>query len=177
MTIYLNDERDYTPIVEEWVRWFYETMDINDPYLRPGNETGEAPDGVKIIFDGFGDYEGEDENGEYVYEEAGNKNMISFAVFVHKTSLTEDFPEHEQTPWALIHRPKEEVCIWAWYDVENDEIDIIPFEENNSTELDSDFVVDLIFKIAERDGFDFDGDNKERPPSNAWPFPTKDKDD
>ncbi len=126
---------------------------------------------------GFGDYEGENENGEYVYEEAGNKNMVSFAVFVHKTSLTEDFPEHEQTPWALIHRPKEEVCIYAWYDVENDQLDIIPFEDNNSTELDHEFVTDLIFKIAERDGFDFDDDKEERLPSNAWPFPTKAKDD
>jgi len=55
------------------------------------------------------------------------------------------------TPWALIHRPKEEVCIWAWYDVNADVVEIIPFEDNNSTELDPQFVTDLIFKIYARE--------------------------
>ena len=110
MTIYLDDERDYSPVIEGWVREFISTMD-EDEDLYPGNDSGDAPFGVKIIFDGFGDLETEDENGEYVYEEGGNKAMKSFAVFVHKNSLTEDFSPHEQTPWALIHRPKEEVCI------------------------------------------------------------------
>jgi hypothetical protein len=35
--------------------------------------------------------------------------------------------------------------------MQNDEFDIIPFEDNNSTELDHDFVTELIFKIEERD--------------------------
>jgi hypothetical protein len=65
--------------------------------------------------------------------------------------LTEEFPPHELTPWALIHRPKEEVCIYCWYDVNADLVDIIPFEDNNSTELDPKFVTQLIFKIQERD--------------------------
>ena len=142
MTIYLNDDRDYTEIVEGWVREFICTMD-EDP-LEPGDESGDAPFGVKIIFDGYG-YD------EETNEENANKNMIGLAVFVHKNSLTEEFPPHELTPWALIHRPKEEVCIWAWYDVENDEVSIIPFEDNNSTELDHNFVTKLIFDIAERD--------------------------
>ena len=146
MTIYFNDERDYSPIVEGWVREFISTMDEGDD-LEPGNDSGDAPFGVKIIFDGYG-YD------EETNEENANKNFMSFAVFVHKNSLTEDFPEHDLTPWALIHRPKEEVCIYAWYDVENDSIDIVPFEENDSTELDHDFVIDLIFKIAERDGLE-----------------------
>ena len=142
MTIHLNDDRDYTEVVEGWVREFICTMD--DGHLEPGNESGDAPSGVKIIFDGYG-YDEETD------EENANENMISFAVFVHKNSLTEQFPPHDLTPWALIHRPKEEVCIWAWYDVENDEVDIIPFEDNNSTELDHDFVTNLIFEIEKRD--------------------------
>ena len=150
MTIYYNDDRDYAEIIEGWIREFISTMD-EDEYLRPGNDSGEAPAGVKIIFDGFGDLETEDENGEYVYEEGGNKEMKSFAVFIHKNSLTEDFPPHEQTPWALIHRPKEEVCIWAWYDENTDDVDIIPFEDNNSTQLDHKLVTDLIFAIHKRD--------------------------
>jgi hypothetical protein len=76
---------------------------------------------------------------------------LSFAVFVHKDSLTEDFPPHDITPWALIHRPKEEVCIWVWYDENTDEVEVIPFEENHSTELDLNFITGLIFKIHERD--------------------------
>ena len=150
MTIYLNDDRDYSEIVEEWVREFICTMDEDDD-LYPGNDSGDAPAGVKIIFDGFGDLEDEDENGEYRYTEGGQRNMKSFAVFVHKDSLTEEFPPHELTPWALIHRPKEEVCIYVWYDEENDDVDVIPFEDNNSTELDPEFVTELIFAIHKRD--------------------------
>lgn len=150
MTIYLNDDRDYSEIVEEWVREFICTMDEDDD-LYPGNDSGDAPAGVKIIFDGFGDLEDEDENGEYRYTEGGQRNMKSFAVFIHKDSLTEEFPPHELTPWALIHRPKEEVCIYVWYDEENDDVDVIPFEDNNSTELDPEFVTELIFAIHKRD--------------------------
>ena len=145
MTIYLNDDRDYTEIVEGWVREFVCTMD--DGHLYPGDDSGYAPQGVKIIFDGYG-YD------EETNEENANESMMSFAVFVHKNSLTEEFPPHELTPWALIHRPKEEVCIWAWYDVKNDQVDIIRFEDNNSTELDHDLVTNLIFEIHKRDSND-----------------------
>jgi hypothetical protein len=139
---YMNDERDYSEVVEGWVREFISTMDDGD--LEAGDDSGDAPFGVKIIFDGYGyDEETDQENGD--------KSMLSFAVFVHKNSLTEEFPEHELTPWALIHRPKEEVCIWVWYDEKTDDIDIIPFEDNSSTELDHDFVTDLIFQIEKRD--------------------------
>ena len=145
MTIYYNDDRDYAEIIEGWIREFVSTMD-EDEDLYPGNDSGDAPAGVKIIFDGFGDLETEND-----YVEGGNKEMKSFAVFIHKNSLTEDFPPHEQTPWALMHRPKEEVCIWAWYDENTDDVDIIPFEDNNSTELDHKLITDLIFAIHKRD--------------------------
>lgn len=149
MAIYLNDDRDYSEVIEGWVREFICTMD--DGRLEPGDASGDAPFGVKIIFDGYADLETYDEDNEYVYEEGGDTTKMSFAVFIHKDSLTNEFPPHELTPWALIHRPKEEVCIWVWYDEEDDEIEVIPFEDNNSTELDHDFVTDLIFKINERD--------------------------
>ena len=145
MTIHLNDDRDYSEIIEHWVREFICTMD--DGRLEPGDNSGDAPFGVKIIFDGYG-YD------EETNEENADENMMSFAVFVHKDSLLEEFPEHEFAPWALIHRPKEEVCIWVWYDVKNDQIDVIPFEDNNSTELDHDFVTNLIFDIEKRDSGD-----------------------
>ena len=152
--IYTNDDRDYSEVVECWVREFISTMDEetwDDEDFQPGDESGEAPAGVKIIFDGYGIKEWEDEDGNYQCDEQGNKNMMSFAVFVHMNSLTEEFPPHDLTPWCLIHRPKEEVCIYAWYDLEEDQVDIIPFEDNNSTELDHEFVTNLIFEIAKRD--------------------------
>jgi hypothetical protein len=57
--------------------------------------------------------------------------MESYAIFIHKDALEPGFmfPQHELTPWALIHRPKEEICIYAWYDVENDNWDILPIED------------------------------------------------
>lgn len=141
------ENRDYEPIVESWIREFICTMD--DGRLDAGDNSGDTPFGVKIIFDGYG-YD------EETNEENANENMMSFAVFVHKNSLTEEFPEHEFTPWALIHRPKEEVCIHVWYDVESDEVEVIPFEDSDFSELDHDFVIDTIFKLAERDGIEYD---------------------
>lgn len=139
MTIYYDDDRDYSEIVEGWVREFISTMDEDE--LEPGDESGDAPFGVKIIFDGYG----ENDDGEKDYDHE------SYAVFVHMNSLTEEFPPHDLTPWALIHRPKEEVCIYVWYDVVNDDVTVIPFEDNSSTELDPEFVTKLIFDIAKRD--------------------------
>ena len=149
MTIYLNDDRDYSEIIEGWVREFICTMD--EGHLRPGDDSGDAPFGVKIIFDGYADLETYDENNEYVYEEGADTTVMSFAVFIHKDSLDNDFPPHEQTPWALIHRPKEEVCIYVWYDENTDDIEVIPFEDNGATELDHKVVTDLIFAIKQRD--------------------------
>jgi hypothetical protein len=131
---------DYAEIVEGWVREFICTMDEGDD-LEPGNDSGDAPFGVKIIFDGYG-YD------EETNDEQGNKNMMSFAVFVHRDSLTKEFPTHDLTPWALIHRPKEEICIYVWYDLETDDVDIVPFEND---EVDEDEFIELIEKINERD--------------------------
>jgi len=149
MPIYFNDDRDYSEVIESWVRTFISTMDDGND-LEPGNRSGDEPFGIKIIFDGYGILEWEDENGKYQCDEQGNKDAMSFAVFIHKNSLIEDFPEHELTPWGLIHRPKEEACVYCWYDVIEDKLDIIPFEDNNSTELDHGFVTNLIFEINNR---------------------------
>ena len=107
---------------------------------------------IKIIFDGYGDLEDEDENGEYRYEEGGNKNMESYAIFIHKDSAQEDFifPEHESFSFTfgsmIQHRPAEEVCIYAWYDVENDTWDILPLEERVE---DTDLTVEQVMGILE----------------------------
>jgi len=115
--------------------------------LQIGEDISDIPE-VKIIFDGYGDLEDVDDSGNYRYVEGGNKNMESYAVFIHKDSATEDFvfPEHELTPWCLIHRPKEEVCIYVWYDVENDNWDILPLEERVE---DTDLTVEQVMGILE----------------------------
>ena len=129
--------RSYEEVVEDWVREYICTMD--EGILRPGDQSGVEPLGVKIIFDGYGYNEETNEED--------NENIMSFAVFVHKDSLNgEEFPEHEQTPWALIHRPKDEVCIWVWYTVDTDEIEVVPFEDG-STELDHELIYELIDKL------------------------------
>jgi hypothetical protein len=102
--------------------------------LEIGRDISDLPE-VKIIFDGYGDLEDEDENGEYRYTEGGNKNMESYAIFLHKDALAEDFifPEHDVFGFTfgsmIQHRPAEEVCIYAWYDVENNSWDVLPLED------------------------------------------------
>ena len=106
--------------------------------LEIGRDISDLPE-VKIIFDGYGDLE-EEIDGEYKYTEGGNTNMESYAIFIHKDALVEEFifPEHDSYSFTfgsmIQHRPKEEVCIYAWYDVENDSWDILPLEDR----LDSD---------------------------------------
>lgn len=133
---------DYHDVILNWVKEFIATMDYIDD-LEIGNDSGDTPFGVKIIFDGFGyDEETDEENAD--------KTHLSFAVFVHKDSLSKEFPEHELTPWALIHRPSEEVCFHVWYDMPEDYL-MISTLEDSSTELDYDFVKNLILEIHKRD--------------------------
>ncbi len=109
----------------------------HDDELEIGEDVSDQSE-VKIIFDGYGDLEDEDENNEYRYTEGGNRNMQSFAIFIHDDALTEGFvfPPHNTYSFTfgrmIQHRPDEEVCIFAWYDVENDDWDIIPLEDRLS---------------------------------------------
>ena len=127
--------------------------------LEIGEDISDIPE-VKIIFDGYGDLETEDENGDYVYEERGNKNMESYAIFIHKDSGQEDFqfPEHDQTPWALIHRPDEEVCIYAWYDVENNDWMINSLDETSEHKMTDEEVI-AILEILDKRYFSHDYDD------------------
>jgi hypothetical protein len=137
-----------------------------------GSDIGENVSSIeemKIIFDGYGDLEKYDE-----YIEGGDKNMESFAVFIHKDALTEGFvfPEHDMTPWALIHRPSEEVCIWVWHDVKNNAWEILDLEERlEDTELNSEQVMTIMEELHNRyfQKNDFDSDTVQ----SSWPFPTK----
>ena len=135
---------NYLPIIEKWVRTFINTMntDVKDGYAKPGEDFGEIPKGIKIIFDGYGYNEQTDQDDDL--------NMLSFAVFVHKNSLTEYFPPHESNFNMIIHRPNEECYINVWYTVKDDYVNVLPFEDMNNTELDHNFLINLIFKIDQR---------------------------
>ena len=115
----------------------------HDDELEIGEDVSDQSE-VKIIFDGYGDLEDEDEDGEYRYTEGGNRNMQSFAIFIHDDALTEGFvfPPHNTYSFTfgrmIQHRPDEEVCIFAWYDVENDDWDIIPLEDRLSEDNSKD---------------------------------------
>jgi hypothetical protein len=121
-----------------------------------GEDVSSIPE-VKIIFDGYGDLEDEDENGEYRYTEGGNKNMESFAIFIHKDALVEDFifPPHDVFGFTfgsmIQHRPAEEVCIYAWHDVENNSWDILPLEDrlDDSNEMDETDVMKILEGLYE----------------------------
>lgn len=100
---------------------------------------------VKIIFDGYGYSEETDEQDD--------TNLESYAIFIHKDSLTDnfDFPEHDLTPWCLIHRPKEEVCIYAWHDVAEDTWDFSMLGEivDNTTMKEKD-VMRILLGLEEK---------------------------
>jgi hypothetical protein len=144
--------------------------------LEIGRDISDLPE-VKIIFDGYGDLEDEDENGEYRYTEAGNTNMESYAIFIHKDALVTDFvfPEHDSFAFTfgsmIQHRPDEEVCIYAWYDVENDSWDILPLEdrltEDNS--MDEEDVMTILEGLYEVYFKPWEGKFEKNDPS-AWPF-------
>jgi len=129
-------EYDYVRF-EELLQNLLEDMYYDPDDLNIGEDISHIPE-VKIIFDGYGDLEDEDEDGEYRYTEGGNTNMESYAIFLHKDSLTEEFvfPEHTTYQFTfggmIQHRPKEEVCIYAWHDVENGTWDILPLEDRLS---------------------------------------------
>lgn len=149
MSDFEYDYQRYDQIVKlllesAWVR--------HDEALEIGEDVSDQPE-VKIIFDGYGDLEDEDEDGEYRYSEGGNMNMQSFAIFIHDNALTEGFvfPPHDTYSFTfgrmIQHRPDEEVCIFAWYDVESAEWDILPLEDRLSEDNSMD--VEDVMRILE----------------------------
>ena len=106
--------------------------------LEIGENISDIPE-VKIIFDGYGYNEETDEQDD--------KNLESYAIFIHKDALQEgfEFPEHDMSPWCLIHRPKEEVCLYAWYDVKEErwEINYIG-DATQDTEMDTEDVLRIL---------------------------------
>ena len=117
---------------------------------------------IKIAFDGYGDLETQDENGEYEYIEHGNTNMESYAIYIHKDSAKRgfQFPEHDTFAFAfgnmVQHRPEEEVCLFAWHEyVEEDDLwrwHIIPLEDilSEDNQMTDDQVMEILYIIVNR---------------------------
>ena len=124
--------------------------------LEIGRDISDHPE-VKIIFDGYGDLDEENMDGEYKYIEGGNTNMESFAIFIHKDALVEGFvfPPHDVFGFTfgsmIQHRPAEEVCIYAWHDVIEDTWDILPLEDrlDDSNTMDENDVMKILEGLYE----------------------------
>ena len=164
------DYQRYESIIIEMMKASWRDPDD----LEIGRDISDLPE-VKIIFDGYGDLE-EEIDGEYKYTEGGNTNMESYAIFIHKDALVEEFmfPEHDVYSFTfgsmIQHRPKEEVCIYAWYDVKNDSWDILPLEDrlNEDNSMDEEDVMVILEGLYELYFKPWEGKFNNDPA--AWPF-------
>lgn len=166
---------DYEKI-DKVLKYLVDTMWYDAENLEVGENISDYTE-IKIIFDGYGDLDDE-ETGEYT--EGGNKDMESYAIFIHKNSAEPDFefPEHEMTPWALIHRPDDEICIWAWHDVKEDTWDFSMIDDTSSN-LGEEKIIELFDALYEKYNLDEDDESNDDDDggggthsSAAWPFPT-----
>ena len=141
------DHEKYTEVIQK----FLDVMWRDPEELVIGENISDIPE-IKIIFDGHGDLEETDENGDYVYTERGNTNMESYAIFIHKDSGKKDFefPEHDMSPFGLYHRPDEEVCLYAWFDVELDEWSINSLYETSDHKMTNKQVMKILDTINKR---------------------------
>ena len=131
----------YLLVKNERIRWIvssdiYEFGEMIESLLRDswrnpenliiGEDISDYPE-IKVMFNSFGFDEDTQENNY--------KKVEEYCVFVHKNSGTKGFifPEHETSPFGIIHRPDEEACIYAWYLVDEEEWEI---EELNLDETD-----------------------------------------
>ena len=134
---------------------------------------------VKITFEGFGDLETEDEDGNYVYEEGGNQDSRSFCLFIHKNSHKEnfEFPEHDVAAFTfgsmICHRPKEELHVYGWYDV-NDESWYVVTEgvSPDKGEMTAKRALKILEVLDKRYWSEDDVELPEILPQGEWPFPT-----
>lgn len=112
-----------------------------DPDFSIGIDLSDTP-GVKIIFDGFGETEDGDED----------RNSESYAVFIHRNSANDiEFPEHDLAWNMIVHRPNEEVCIYAWRNAENDTWDVIPRDTSEfSTEFTEEQFMEVVASLYQK---------------------------
>lgn len=147
------DYARYEELLQHHLKAIYHDSDEGSDI---GEDVSSIPE-VKIIFDGYGDLDEENMDGEYKYIEGGNTNMESFAIFIHKDALVEGFvfPAHDVFSFTfgsmIQHRPAEEVCIYAWHDVIEDTWDILPLEDrlDDSNTMDENDVMKILEGLYE----------------------------
>lgn len=67
----------------------------------------EYPDGISIVPDGFATDDDDNEDPQ----------KPCYAIFVHRDSLSGQFPEHDTYGGLVVQRPNEEVCFYVWLDL------------------------------------------------------------
>ena len=117
----------------ECCEYFTSLARSNTEELSIGKDISPIPE-LKIIFDGYGYDEETDTEG-------GNFDIETYALFVHKDALTDGFkfPEHEKTPWCIVSRPDQEICLDIFYKVSDGfwTQDYPNLEEDNSQTFES----------------------------------------
>jgi len=129
-------------IISEWVHKFACSLDDLDD-LRCGDNSGVTPKGVYICFDGYAE-----DSGDIDFNK---KDSLSFAVFIHKESLKSEFPEHDIAYGCIVHRPKEEMCIYCWLDRVNNNIDVLTENINLDDKNLESKLLNLAVQIWHRD--------------------------
>ena len=147
-------EYDYRKF-EEYLIKLLENREWDDS-LDIGENLSPIP-GIKIAFDGYGDSETQNEDGEYEYVEQGNSNMEPYAIYIHKDSAKRGFvfPEHNTYSFTfggmVQHRPDEEVCLYAWHEFIDDDTGwtwhIIPLEDRLAE--DNSLTAEQVMEILE----------------------------
>ena len=150
-----DDDYDYNRY-EMVLKQLLGAMWRDEENLERGENISDIPE-VKIMFESYADKELEDDDGNYVETiENGDTNQECYCIFIHKNSGQEDFefPEHDSyafTFGSLIqHRPAEEVCIYAWYDVKEDDWSINALEETSEHEMTNKQVMDILETLYSR---------------------------
>ena len=150
-----DDDYDYSRY-EMILSEFLGAMWRDEDNLERGEDISDIPE-VKIMFESYADKEVEDEEGNYIETiENGDTNQECYCIFIHKDSAKEDFqfPDHDVfafTFGSLIqHRPAEEVCIYAWYNVEEDDWYINSLEETSEHEMTNKQVMDILETLYKR---------------------------
>ena len=126
--------------LEDYLEYFVRHSLLEEDEIHAVGNNSCPYDELKVAFDGYGD-DGEDKNSE------------SYVIYIHKDSADEGFvfPEHDSNGLHVVHRPEEEAYVYAWYDKENDAIDIINVDETiGESELSTDFVKDILSTIYKR---------------------------
>jgi len=174
-----DDDYNYNRY-EEILLKFLGAMWRDGDNLERGEDISDIPE-VKIMFESYADKEVEDEEGNYIETiENGDTNQECYCIFIHKDSAQEDFqfPEHETAAFVfgslILHRTEEEVCIYAWYDVEHNDWSINSLEETSEHSMTNKEVMDILEVLDKRyfqstDVFEM----VKEPESSAWPWQKK----